>query len=52
VRAVALELCEKYGTMAVYGIRMLVTENKRDFDGITEVRAVNPVASSSSAAGR
>jgi predicted nucleic acid-binding protein len=60
VQAVALELCEKYGitrqryfdaqlvaTMIVHGIRTLVTENKRDFDGITEVQAVNPFAAPS-----
>ena len=58
--AVALELCDKYGitrqryfdaqlvaTMIVHGIRTLVTENKRNFDGITEVQAVNPSATPS-----
>jgi predicted nucleic acid-binding protein len=60
VLAVALELCEKYGitrqryfdaqlvaTMIVHGIQTLVTENKRYFDGITEVQAVNSSATPS-----
>jgi predicted nucleic acid-binding protein len=60
VQAVALELCEKYGitrqryfdaqlvaTMIVHGIQTLVTENKRYFDGITEVQAVNSSATPS-----
>jgi len=54
VQAVALELCEKYGitrqryydaqlvaTMVVHGIKTLLTENTRDFEGMTEIRAVN-----------
>jgi predicted nucleic acid-binding protein len=57
VQSVALELCEKYGitrqhyydaqiaaTMCVHGIRILVTENDRDFAAMTEIRAVNPFA--------
>jgi predicted nucleic acid-binding protein len=55
VQAVALELCEKYGitrqrsydaqlvaTMVVHGIRTLLTENTQHFEGMTEIRAVNP----------
>jgi len=57
VQSVALELCEKYGiarqryydaqiaaTMVVHGIRTLLTENDGDFQGMTEIRAVNPFA--------
>jgi predicted nucleic acid-binding protein len=55
VQAIALELCEKYGitrqrdcdaqlaaTMVVHEIQTLLTENDRDFNGMTEIRAVNP----------
>lgn len=55
VQSIALELCEKYGltrqhyhdaqiaaTMRVHGIRVLLTENDRDFAAMTEIRAVNP----------
>jgi len=55
VQNVALELCEKYGitrqryydaqiaaTMVVHGIGTLLTENDGDFNGMTEIRAVNP----------
>jgi predicted nucleic acid-binding protein len=55
VQTVALELCEKYGitrqryydaqiaaTMLVHGIRTLLTENDGDFEGMTEISAVNP----------
>jgi predicted nucleic acid-binding protein len=58
VQAIAMELCEKYGitrqryydaqlaaTMVVHGIRTLLTENDHDFKGMTEIRAVNPFAS-------
>ena len=60
VQSVALELCEKHGitrqryydaqiaaTMIVHGIRTLLTENAGDFKDITEIRAVNPFATSS-----
>ncbi len=49
-----MELCEKYGitrqryhdaqiaaTMVAHGIRTLLTENVADFEGMTEIRAVN-----------
>jgi predicted nucleic acid-binding protein len=55
VASIALELCEKYGitrqryydaqivaTMIVNGIGTILTENDRDFAGMTEIRAVNP----------
>lgn len=57
VQNIALELCEKYGitrqryydaqlaaTMVAHGIRTLLTENKDDFKGMTEIRAVDPFA--------
>ena len=57
VQTIALELCEKYGiirqryydaqiaaTMIVHGIRVLFTENDRDFKDMTEIKAVNPFA--------
>ena len=57
VQAIALELCEKYAisrqryfdaqltaTMVVHGIRTLLTENDADFEGMSEVRALNPFA--------
>ena len=62
VQAIALELCEKYGitrqryfdaqlvaTMMAHGIRTLLTENDRDFKDMSEIRAVNPFASTSRA---
>ena len=62
VQAIALELCEKHGitrqryfdaqlaaTMVAHGIRTLLTENDRDFRDLTEIRAVNPFASTSRA---
>ncbi|MGA2480867.1 MAG: PIN domain-containing protein [Spirochaetia bacterium] len=55
VQNVAMEICEKHGitrqryydaqiaaTMVVHGIRTLLTENVADFEGMTEIRAVNP----------
>jgi predicted nucleic acid-binding protein len=58
VQAIALELCEKYGIskqryfdaqlvaiMVAHGIRTLLTENDRDFKDFSEIRTVNPFAS-------
>ncbi len=55
VQSVALELCERYGitrrryydaqivaTMIVHGIGTILTENDRDFRGMTEIQAINP----------
>lgn len=57
VQAIARELCEKCAitrqryfdaqlavTMVVHGIRTLLTENDADFEGMPEVRALNPSA--------
>ncbi len=57
VQQVALELCEKYSitrqryydmqlaaTMVVHGIGTIFTENESDFQGITEIQAVNPLS--------
>jgi len=55
VQSIAMELCEKHAitrqryydaqlvaTMIVHGIPTLITENARDFEAMTEIRAVNP----------
>ena len=57
VQSIALELCEKYGitrqrhhdaqlaaTMIAHGIRTLLTENTQDFQGMAEIRAIDPFA--------
>ncbi len=57
VQAIALESCETYGktrqrhldaqlaaTMIAHGIGTLLTGNTEDFEGMTEIRAINPFA--------
>lgn len=57
VQSIAMEICEKYGitrqryydaqlvaTMVTHGISTLLTENAKDFAGMTEITAVDPFA--------